>query len=136
MDANAGDPNNSSTQNYQQYQVDSTLPAQPEYDDYYTVSPGEKYYEETEPTDTQYGYEASHDTSHDTSYAAPTTAPPEQYSVQPQPNLHVPNYLQSDSDNSQTGYQTNPSNKAPSQDSDFDFSTNSETHWRIYSTIH
>lgn len=42
-------------------------------------------------------------------------------------NTHIPNYLHSDTDDSQTGYQSIPNNNLqPNQDSDFDFSTNSE----------
>ncbi|XP_055324627.1 putative uncharacterized protein DDB_G0271606 isoform X2 [Sitodiplosis mosellana] len=46
--------------------------------------------------------------------------------AEPASDIRIPNYLQSDTDDSQTGYANNPSNKIQ-QDSDFDFSTNSET---------
>lgn len=126
---------------YQQYQTEPALQVPPKQDEYYTVSPGENYY--TDYDDQTYA--ASSNTTNVTGVAAQQkenqshNQPQQQQQPQPQlqpqplsniPNqhepIHVPNYLQSDTDDSQTGYPNQATNAAPqSQDSDFDFSTNS-----------
>lgn len=133
---------------YQQYQTESTLQAPPKQDEYYSVSPGENYYSEHQfdQQSSDYGnvdenqtYSMNTNIGNSSEVSTFSTGPAEQQSnIQAQPeidyaanteqviNPHVPNYLQSDTDDSQTGYQTIATNKAPqSQDSDFDFSTNS-----------
>lgn len=141
---------------YQQYQTQSTLQTQPKLDEYYTVSPGENYYSDygtVDPNQT-YSKNASFDSSHELPTSNLVTVEqhgrqqqqqqqqPSQYqqnqpqqsqqqieyrtNAEPATDARIPNYLQSDTDDSQTGYPTNPSNKIQ-QESDFDFSTNSDT---------
>lgn len=133
---------------YQQYQTQSTLQVQPKVDEYYTVSPGENYYNDYETVDQNQTY--STNTTFDKSHELPTSSSVavEQHNqqkqkqqqqqrrqsqqkieyttnIEPAADVRIPNYLQSDTDDSQTGYQNNPSSKIQ-QDSDFDFSTNSD----------
>lgn len=132
---------------YQQFQPEATLQVQPKQDEYYTVSPGENYYTDYENVNENQTYTVpSNARNSRTSETSATDQqklqqqqpqPQQQHHQQqekqqpPQPPLpaaHVPNYLQSDTDDSQIGYQNQPTNNAPqSQDSnsDFDFSTNS-----------
>lgn len=140
---------------YQQYQTQSTLLTQPKLDEYYTVSPGENYYSDYGTVDQNQTYSTNAD--FDSSRELPTSnlvaaerhgrhqqqqEPPTQFkqtqpqqlqqqieyitSADPAADLRIPNYLQSDTDDSQTGYPNNPSSKLQ-QESDFDFSTNSDT---------
>lgn len=139
---------------YQQYQTQSTLQTQPKLDEYYTVSPGENYYSDygTVEQDQTYSKNASFDSSRElptSNLVAVEQHERQQQQQQPsqfqqsQPqqsqqqieyvtsaesaiDVRIPNYLQSDTDDSQTGYPSNPSNKIQ-QESDFDFSTNSDT---------
>lgn len=106
---------------YQQFQTETTLQVQPKQDEYYTVSPGENYYTDYE------------NVNENRTYGVPSNVGAVEQQPQQQSNalaqqepIHIPNYLQSDTDDSQAGYQNQTSNNAPqSQDSDFDFSTNS-----------
>lgn len=131
---------------YQQYQMESMQqPVQPKHDDYYTVSPGENYYTEysgggVDDSQTGYSVGGNYDNSHEPINAAAVMAEPNNlqyeqqtdYLAKSEPitdtiNTHIPNYLQSDTDDSQTGYRNDVTNKTPqNQDSDFDFSTNSD----------
>lgn len=122
---------------YQQFQTESALQVPPKQDEYYTVSPGENYYTDYDNET----YAAPSNTTNVTGVAAQQTQShslnqlQQQPQLQPQPlsnipkqhePIHVPNYLQSDTDDSQIGYPNQTTNAAPqSQDSDFDFSTNS-----------
>lgn len=131
---------------YQQYQTQLTLQVQPKVDEYYTVSPGENYYNDYETVDQNQTYLTN--TTFDKSHELPTTSSVaiEQQkqqqqkqqqrrqsqqqieyttNIEPVADVRIPNYLQSDTDDSQTVYQNNPSSKIQ-QDSDFDFSTNSD----------
>lgn len=131
---------------YQQYQTESTLQVQPKQDEYYTVSPGENYYTDYENVNDNRTYAAPSNATnlqavdvpvveqhHQQQKRQPPPQPQQQQQPQPQSNqqtqpepIYVPNYLQSDTDDSQIGYQNQPANNPPqSQDSDFDFSTNS-----------
>lgn len=134
-----------SSDGYQQYQTQSTLQAQPKHDEYYSVSPGENYYSDygdagainqnqtyltnttfdelatsssvaVEQHNRQQQQQQQQQKQHQIEYTA---------NNKPAADIRIPNYLQSDTDDSQTGYQNSPSNKIQ-QDSDFDFSTNSD----------
>lgn len=125
---------------YHQYQMESMQqPAQPKHDDYYTVSPGENYYTEYSGVDDNQDYSAcrNYDNSHEPTTAAAVVT--EQNNLQDEQqtdylvtneqiaDAYIPNYLQSDTDDSQTGYRNDTTNKTPqNHDSDFDFSTNSD----------
>lgn len=136
---------------YQQYQTESTLQVHPKHDEYYSVSPGENYYAtEYDGVDQNQAY--STNVNFDNSHEMPTSSSVGieqnnressislqqqqhqsiEYSTNIEPtaadtvtatDIRVPNYLQSDTDDSQPDYQN--SNKTQ-PDSDFDFSTNSE----------
>lgn len=138
------------------YQMESMQqPVQTKHDDYYTVSPGENYYTEyggdgssgggvvIDDNQTVYSAGGNYDNSHEpiTPAAVMTEAHNLQYQQQadyqqypqqaaktePIVSAHIPNYLQSDTDDSQTGYRNDATNKTPqNHDSDFDFSTNSD----------
>lgn len=110
---------------------------QPKQDEYYTVSPGENYYTDYENTNENQTYELPSNTGNSQvvdvavmeqsqlqhQQQPPMQTQPQLQSIQQQP---IPNYLQSDSEDSQIAYQNQPTNNAPqSQESDFDFSTNS-----------
>lgn len=135
---------------YQQFQTETTLQVPPKQDEYYTVSPGENYYtdyENVNETPQTYAVPSNAGNSQPVIVAAvdqqnqrqpPPLLPQQQQQQmqhQPQPlsnlptqqePIHVPNYLQSDTDDSQIGQQNQTENAAPqSQDSDFDFSINS-----------
>lgn len=133
---------------YQQYQMESTQQqAQPKQDDYYTISPGENYYTEYGVDDNQ-GYSGGgYSNPHVPTTVSNTVASVEQHNLQspyqqqqqpdystnltniePVVDTHIPNYLQSDTDDSQRDvHQNNATNKPPqNNDSDFDFSTNSD----------
>lgn len=124
---------------YQQFQTEQTLQVQPKQDEYYTVSPGENYYTDYENINENQTYAVPSNVGNvaqqkqNQSQKQPQQQQ-QQQQYQPQSNLpnqpnepiHVPNYLQSDTDDSQTGYPNQTTIAAPqSQDSDFDFSTNS-----------
>lgn len=137
-----------------QLQVESTIHRQPKYDDYYTMPPGENYYTDYENVEQNQAYTTNVNFDNNLNEVAGSSAfsieqhnsqsSKQQHNLQPsqpaqsnqqsieylsnnQPNTNVriPNYLLSDTDDSQTGYQNHPSNKI-SQESDFDYSTNSE----------
>lgn len=127
---------------YHQYSTDATLQVQPKQDEYYTVSPGENYYNEDYGNyDDNQTYSTNTNVGNSSQLSTISTAPTEQTTNNPQthqeavysePNAqiasaHIPNYLQSDTDDSQIGYQNIATNQqAPqSQDSDFEFSINS-----------
>lgn len=123
-------------------QYETPLQTENATDEYYSVQPGENYYGEYEEAATAAAVEQptnfTIDTNENPHNMQPSNAPIlEQHQVQPNienssdieqtMNARIPNYLHSDTDDSQTGYQTFPSNNMPpNQDSDFDFSTNSE----------
>lgn len=122
---------------YQQYQSEAaTLQVQPKHDDYYTVTPGENYYSDyTSGVDEHQTYSMNANTVNSREYPTVNTVAVEQQNLQPQqePNLiannqqpintSIPNYLQSDTDDSQSGYPAISTNKpSQNQDSDFDFS--------------
>lgn len=135
---------------YQQFQAKTTLQVPPKQDEYYTVSPGENYYTDYENVNENQTYAVPSNARNASAVAAqqkqnhsqkqqqqvPQPHPqPQPQQIQPQSisnlpkqhePIHVPNYLQSDTDDSQIGYPNQAANAAPqSQDSDFDFSTNS-----------
>lgn len=104
---------------YQQYPIDSMSQVQPQQDPYYSVTPGENYY--TEYTDDDQNQQYFLDVN-----AAQEQHPQHQINnttnVDQANDEQIPNYLQSDTNNSQI---TDRNQNVPYQDSDFDFSTNS-----------
>lgn len=138
----ANSSGNVADDNYQQYPTDATLQVQPKQDEYYTVSPGENYYNEDYGNyDDNQTYSTNTNVGNSSQLSTISTAATEQTTNNPQthqeieysePNAQtrtpqIPNYLQSDTDDSQIGYQNTATNQqAPqSQDSDFEFSINS-----------
>lgn len=126
----------------QQFQGETTL--QPKQDDYYTVSPGENYYTDYDNSNQNQNYALTSNTQNAV-HAVDVNVMDQQKIMQPsqsqrqqqapqiqaQPiqQRQIPNYLQSDTDDSQIGYQNQPTNNSAPQShdstSDFDFSTNS-----------
>lgn len=123
-------------QGYPQYEM-PLQETQSQNDAYYSVTPGENYYNDYEGTEQNTNYSMNPNESSHNMIPENSTSILEQHQVQPgienatnmeqTMTTHIPNYLQSDTDDSQTGYQMMPDNQMPqNQDSDFDFSTNSE----------
>lgn len=123
---------------YQQYQSETALQPPPKQDEYYTVSPGENYYNDYVDENQTYSTNTNIGNSSEVSTFSTAAVEQQQQIHQTQPeidytvnheqtiNTPAPNYLQSDTDDSQTGYPNVAINQAPqSQESDFDFSTNS-----------
>lgn len=111
---------------YQQYQypIDSMSQVQPQQDAYYSVTPGENYY--TEYTDDDQNQQYYSEVNTDPEQHLPQQQQQQQIdnttNVGQANDERIPNYLQSDTDDSQI---MDRNQNAQYQDSDFDFSTNS-----------